>query len=129
MNCTEAFLQTPKKDQARLQTQFAGFIRGVTDVPMLLSFPLGAMDRTRKMSEGEFETLIDNNRRLVSNRLDPDYEPPGSAGKAKAQEAPAQEEAPKATPEPDSDTKKDEPKKRKTRYGSMDYTPRDGHED
>lgn len=126
MNCSEDFLKTPRKDEARLRTQFAGFIRGITDTPLLLTFPLGAMDRTPKMRASEFDTLVDNNRRLVSNRLDQGESP---AAARQPQTEPTTAAAPESSPTPNDATKVDDEKKRRTRYRSMDYTPRDDQED
>lgn len=132
MNCSEAFLQTPRKDESRRQTQFAGFVRGVTETPMLLTFPLGALDRTPTMSAEAFERLIEHNRRQVSNRFDP---PPATAQEAPRPPPDAERESapetaqdtPSATQGPAADDAK--PGKRQSRYRSMDYTPRDDHED
>jgi len=131
MNCTEEFLRTPKKDEARRITQFAGYIRGVSETPMLLTFPLGTMDRMPKMDARSFAALIERNRQRVSNRLDPkpakvEKETPAAAETQSPNPHPAPHEGASEKP---SAEKTEARKKRRSRYGSMDYTPRDNHDD
>lgn len=67
INCDEEFLKSPKKNEQALTTEFACYIRGVTEKPMMLTFPLGVIDREYEtMSDEEFQQVVANNRKRVS---------------------------------------------------------------
>ena len=66
MNTTDAYLRTPRKYMREMRTEFACYVRGVTEAPLLLSYPIGALDSAGRMSEVAYEEMIEENRLRVS---------------------------------------------------------------
>jgi hypothetical protein len=61
MRCEPEFLQDMRKRPA--QTEFACFIRNVTPCSVRLAVPFGQMEARKRMSEAEFQELLQQNAR------------------------------------------------------------------
>lgn len=73
MRCEAEFLQGMRK--RRDHTEFACFIRNVTERPVSLSVPLGQMEARPRLSEDEREELLARNRERYCEGLDEGEEP------------------------------------------------------
>jgi hypothetical protein len=61
MRCAPEFLQDMRKRPT--QTEFACFIRNVTPCPVKLAVPFGQMESQPRMSETEFQELLQQDSR------------------------------------------------------------------
>ncbi len=66
MNTTEEYLRTPRKRQDKRMTEFATYVRGVTEKPVMLSYTLGRLDDEPKMSDQDYVDVLDWNREQIS---------------------------------------------------------------
>jgi hypothetical protein len=64
MRTTPSFIVGQRRGQKA--TQFACYVRNVTDAAISLSVPLGALEREPQMSAAAYRTLVDDNRMRVS---------------------------------------------------------------
>ena len=68
MRTSAEHLQSPKK--SRGATEFAVYVRNHTQVPVVLSVPLGVAEREPKMSGREYEALLTRVRREIAAPLE-----------------------------------------------------------
>ena len=64
MNCSPEFIQSARKRKD--QTEFACWVRNLTDRALKISVPLGAIEKLPVMEESDYQKLIDKNRSLYS---------------------------------------------------------------
>ena len=62
MNCSPQFIQSARKQKD--QTEFACWVRNLTDRALKIFVPLGAIEKLPVMEKSEFQKLIDKNRSL-----------------------------------------------------------------
>jgi hypothetical protein len=74
MRCDPEYIQSMRKSDRA--TQFACFVRHHTERPITLSVPFGEMESRERMSERDFEKLLELNRAKVA----------GQAGEGRAEE-------------------------------------------
>lgn len=67
MNSNDDYLRRPRKRLDTMTTEFAIFVRGVTETPVTLTFPIGGLAQSEKMSDEDFDKLIEDNRANVSH--------------------------------------------------------------
>jgi Type IV secretion-system coupling protein DNA-binding domain len=60
MRCEEEFLQSMRKHAKH--TEFACFVRNITPSPLRLTVPFGTMENRPRLSEAEYEELLELNR-------------------------------------------------------------------
>lgn len=67
MNCSPEFIQSARKRKD--QTEFACWVRNLTDRAIKISVPLGAIEKLPVMEKPEYQKLIDKNRSLYSGTI------------------------------------------------------------
>ena len=59
-----------KVKKTRKHTQFLCFVKNVTHAPLVLTIPLGQLEKRKSLSDAEYKTLIAENRQRVSMTLE-----------------------------------------------------------
>ena len=83
LRCETDFLRQQTKTAT--DAHFACFVRGLTEHPMALTFPFGAIEREPQMTEEAHQTLVERNRAALAyseddhvpyRRAEPEQQPP-----------------------------------------------------
>lgn len=70
MRCDTEFLLSQKK--SKHETHFACFAKNVTDRAVTLAIPLGFLERKGRLTEAEYQSLLDGSRRRYGVPYEPD---------------------------------------------------------
>ncbi|AVT83689.1 ATP-binding protein [Rhodopseudomonas palustris] len=100
MLCAQEFISAQKLRRNKGTTSFACYVDGVTDSAVSVTIPLGLIDKTPKMSDEEYHTIVARNRALTGEPVKKPADKPKAPAARPVVEKPEKREKPRA-PEPE----------------------------